>query len=124
MQFIYVAFGGAFGAVLRYFISITFPPLGLQRFPLATLSVNALGSLCAGFFLRQVILNDPNKNLPMTLFLLTGVLGGFTTFSAFSIETIELLDKSSGLAALNIALNLGLSLLAAYAGFKVAHFVY
>lgn len=91
-----VAFGGAIGSVLRWAVSAAVARLTRQAavFPWATLGVNLAGSLAIGFVLGLTLERQP---LPAAtrLFIVTGVLGGFTTFSAFSAETLALLRSGS-----------------------------
>jgi len=79
---IMVALGGALGACLRYLVGLT------VGFPLGTLAVNVAGSLAIGVV--WVALADKALLLP---FLMTGLLGGFTTFSAFSLEMVLLIER-------------------------------
>lgn len=116
----WVALGGALGAVARYGVS-----LALQRtnssatFPLATLAVNVVGCLAAGAALAYFERHPVAANA--RLFVLTGVLGGFTTFSAFGVETLALhREGRPTLAALNVGLNLALGLAAALVGWRLA----
>lgn len=113
-----VALGGALGACSRYLIGLLATVLWPQ-FPLGTLSVNALGSFMAGILLALALLGgSPSHSLK--LFLMTGFLGAFTTFSAFSFETLELwLGQERGLALVNASANLGLSLAAVSAGYAL-----
>ncbi|MEL7610712.1 MAG: fluoride efflux transporter CrcB [Bacillota bacterium] len=108
LQFAAVGIGGALGACLRYFISILMSKF--PAFPYATL----LSNILAGFFIGAVIEMDRQTSLispNARLFLTTGILGGLSTFSTFSHETIESFRSGQPLlASLNIALNLGLSL--------------
>jgi CrcB protein len=90
-----VGLGGAVGAVLRWLISLAIPT---QSFPWATLIINITGSFCIGIIFGLVIqqqLSDQGR-----LFLATGLCGGFTTFSAFSLETVGLLQSGKTTAAL------------------------
>ena len=81
MNYLLVALGGAFGSVLRYWTGFIF------SFPLGTLPVNILGSLAMGF--AYGLLSE--KGLERAgLLLMTGFLGGFTTFSAFSLDVMKL----------------------------------
>lgn len=80
-----VAAGGALGAVLRYLLTAAIGAPG--RFPLGTLTVNLLGSFAIGALLATAIRDAP----AWRLFLVTGLLGGFTTYSAFNEELLELL---------------------------------
>lgn len=87
---LFVALGGALGAVGRYAVS-----LGLKSasgFPWATLSVNLLGSLLMGLLLGWLARQSAQQEA-LRLFLAVGVLGGFTTFSAFSLDMFTLLGK-------------------------------
>lgn len=87
-----IAAGGAIGAVLRYWMA-RWVQSGLGTgFPVGTLAVNVLGSLVMGFAAIWLL---ERSSLPpeARLFLLTGVLGGFTTFSAFSLETLTLVEE-------------------------------
>lgn len=117
MNFVWVALGGACGALLRYSVSLL-----LQRaafgFPYATLAVNALGCAAAGVALA--IFEREGSSSQARLFVSVGLLGGFTTFSAFGVETLALQrDGRSAAAFANVALNLGLGLAATYAGWRL-----
>lgn len=112
-----VAFGGAVGALLRYYIGLGLNQKGVL--PWGTLTVNLLGSFLIGLL---VLLSVKQKWAdPWYLFAVTGVLGGFTTFSAFSFENLQLLQD--GKPALAMAYGLGspaLGLLLAWLGFTLA----
>ena len=86
--FLFVGMGGAVGAMLRYTISLI-PYKG--KFPLLTLFINVIGALIIGTIAGL----SARKNLPQNavLFLKTGVCGGFTTFSTFSLEAYSLLEQ-------------------------------
>ena len=86
--FLFVGMGGAVGAMLRYAISMI-PYKG--KFPLLTLFINVIGALVIGVTAGL----SARKNLPQNavLFLKTGVCGGFTTFSTFSLEAYNLLEQ-------------------------------
>ncbi len=90
MGFLFVGLGGAFGAMLRYTISLL-PYRG--NFPLLTLLTNLVGALAIGFIAGIAAKKNTSKNL--LLFLKTGVCGGFTTFSTFSLEAYTLLKTGS-----------------------------
>lgn len=103
MNWIWVACGGAIGATLRYAISLGFAkPDG--SFPWATWSVNMLGCLLAGIFFA-LSLQYPILQHDARLFLMVGVLGGFTTFSSFGLETFQLLRHGDIHLALAYALS-------------------
>jgi fluoride exporter len=90
--------GGFIGSATRYWMSnLTYRVLG-QNFPYGTLSVNLVGCLLIGFLMtifEERFLVNPN----LRIFLTIGVLGGFTTFSTFSYETVALLKEGSYLIA-------------------------
>jgi fluoride exporter len=120
MPWLAVAAGGALGAVARYgSVRLLAAWLG-PAFPYGTLAVNVLGSGLAGWlFVRLVGAGDAAGNL--RALLIVGFLGAFTTFSAFSVETLRLLDAGHpGLAALNVIANLLLCLTAAAFGIALA----
>lgn len=118
-NFLMVGAGGALGACARYAISFALDPHFL-RFPAATLLANITGALLAGFVVIWLI----EKGLLGTaahLFLIVGFLGGFTTFSAFSVDTLRLLEAGNiSYAAFNIGLNVAGSLIAVAAGANLA----
>jgi CrcB protein len=91
-----VAFGGAVGAVARYGTGIVAVRLGIGGFPWATLFVNVLGGLLMGMLAGWLSESGP----ALRLFLGVGMLGGFTTFSAFSIDVVRLIEMNQPSAAL------------------------
>ena len=111
---LYVGIGGFAGSILRYLISILFARYILIPFPFATLAVNLLGCFAIGLVLG---LTERGGMLEpeMRALILVGILGGFTTFSAFSYETIRLLQEGAfAYAGVNILLNVLLGLAATY----------
>lgn len=107
-----VAVGGALGSVLRYlFVRAANQLLG-PEFPYGTLGVNVVGGLVAGT-LYVLLVERYASPQEWRALLLIGVMGGFTTFSAFSIDTLKLLEQSGlSMAAVNVLLNVALSLVA------------
>jgi CrcB protein len=104
----YVAVGGAAGASLRYlFGAAIFRVTGPADFPLAIMAVNILGSFLMGVF----VVAAAHRGLThLSPFVMTGLLGGFTTFSAFSLETVTLMERGQlGAAAAYVALSVVLS---------------
>ncbi|WP_439598507.1 fluoride efflux transporter FluC [Falsiroseomonas sp.] len=101
-----VALGGALGSVLRYAISLLAVEQFGTAFPWGTLAVNILGSAAIGLAAALGVQGE------LRLLLVTGVLGGFTTFSAFSLETGLLFERSPWLAAAYVAASLILGLAA------------
>ena len=94
MGFIFVGLGGATGAILRYAISLI-PYRG--EFPLLTFVTNILGAVLIGFIVGYVAKRNVNDSL--LLFLKTGLCGGFTTFSTFSLEAYNLFAGGSKILA-------------------------
>lgn len=105
---LYVALGGAIGASLRYLSGVVvLRLLGQIGFPVAVLSVNVIGSCLMGVFVVFAAQRGLTHWAP---FVMTGLLGGFTTFSAFSLETVTLIERGDiGLALLYVVLSVGLS---------------
>ncbi len=109
-----VALGGALGSVGRYGIGLAL--VRFSAFPVGTLLANVLGSLvigfCAGLF------DAEQRSRSTGLFLMVGFCGGFTTFSAFSLQTFELLEQQAWLkAGGNVVLSVALCLLGTWLGF-------
>lgn len=99
--FLLVACGGGLGAVLRYACTTL---ITLQSFPLATLLVNSIGCFCIGLVAGSSVLQQHPAALA---FIAVGILGGFTTFSTFSLEAVHLFQQSHALlATLTIVLNI------------------
>ncbi|MFP1643894.1 fluoride efflux transporter CrcB [Pontitalea aquivivens] len=113
-----VALGGALGASARYLVNISAPRVLGQGFPYATMVVNVLGSALMGGLVVVLAQKAGTRFAP---FLLTGVLGGFTTFSAFSLDAVSLWERGAGgLAAAYVAGSVILSLAALFAGMALA----
>ena len=108
--------GGAIGALLRYALGGSVHKIAGQHFPFGTLAVNILGCFLIGFFAvlhHEKLVFGPN----MRLFFMVGVLGAFTTFSAFSYETWSLMEASEWLkATLNVFLSVGLGMFGLWLG--------
>lgn len=122
-----VALGGALGSAARYGVGLLALRFvhspggeGWRAFPFATLAVNVLGCFAGGLLLGGRLAGRGQDD-PARALLITGVLGGLTTFSAFGIETIVLAQQGrAGLAGLNVAANVLLGLSAAALGAWVA----
>ena len=116
LNILLVALGGAGGSVLRYLAGIASVRLMGAGFPWGTLFVNVTGSFLIGV-LSEVIARRFGASPELRLFLVTGILGGYTTFSAFSLDAAMLAEQGQfGAAALYVALSLVLSGLAVVAG--------
>lgn len=119
-QFLWVALGGAMGAMGRFGISTWINERTTSSFPSGTLVVNVLGSFLFGL-LFVVIFSTTNLREPMRLMILVGFLGAFTTFSTFSFETMRLVEEGQlGWAALNILSSCLLCLLGVWLGTLLA----
>jgi len=115
-----VAIGGAIGSVARFRLSgLVLHQAVDWKFPIGTFVVNVLGCLVAGLLAGLAEKHDL-FSADLRLFLFTGIAGGFTTFSAFSLETMFLLRRGElGIAALYVLLSVALGLLAMWLAFRV-----
>jgi len=115
-QVLVIAAGGAAGAVLRFWVSTgVYGVLG-RGFPYGTLAVNVLGSLLMGV-LYVLLLERSDLSVEWRAAVLIGLLGAFTTFSTFSIETLNLLEERELVkAVLNMVLSVVLCLFATWFG--------
>lgn len=114
--FLAVAAGGAIGAAGRYGVGIWATRMFGHGFPWGTLVVNILGCLAMGLIIRFLTAHIPATN-EFRAFLTTGLLGGFTTFSAFSLDFATLIERQAhGSAFIYLAASVLLSLLAVFVG--------
>jgi CrcB protein len=119
-QVIAIAAGGALGSVLRYGLSNWVYSLAGRGFPYGTLVVNVLGSLAMGI-LFVLMVERMGTSAVWRAGLLIGVLGGFTTFSTFSIETFNLIEQGAmAKAAANMLASLILCVCATWFGVMLA----
>ena len=114
----FIATGGAIGAVARYLISI-FYKYYFPNFPIGTLFVNFVGSVLIGILAGQI--DNYVKYLPFVkYFIIIGLLGSFTTFSSFSIESIQLFnDKKIFLSLIYVFLSVFLCISGAFLGYQI-----
>jgi fluoride exporter len=119
-KLIVVAFGGAIGAIARYWLGGLINSRLPMQFPLGTFAINVTGSFIIGFFLTLVghrITVHPNWHLLIAV----GFVGAYTTFSTFEYETLKLIEEGSPLsAALNVTLSLFLGFVAVWLGVTAA----
>lgn len=114
-----IAGGAAAGALLRYFTSVVIFHWYGERFPLATLLVNVVGSFIAGYLLMAVSRGPLSDGWRMLV--IVGFCGALTTFSTFAVESVTLLQQGEpAKALLNIGLNVVLCLVAVAVGFWLA----
>ena len=118
-QLAFIAAGGAAGALMRYWMSSGIYAVLGRGFPYGTLSVNVIGSLFMGFCYVFMI-ERMDVSVEWRAGLMIGLLGAFTTFSTFSIETLNLLESGEPMkAGLNILLSVTLCILGCWLGMIV-----
>ena len=115
-QLLMIAAGGAAGSLMRFLLSTGVHRLAGRDFPYGTLTVNVIGSLLIGI-LYIVLVERASLGAEWRALLLVGFLGAFTTFSTFSIETLNLLENGELIkAGANVLLSVVLCILAAWSG--------
>ncbi|MEM7570268.1 MAG: fluoride efflux transporter CrcB [Pseudomonadota bacterium] len=116
MSYVLVAMGGGLGAALRYgSVQAATRALG-HSFPYGTLIVNVVGSFCMGAFVVWLA-SRSSGDAALRLLFATGLLGGFTTFSAFSLDALTLYERGAyGATAAYVLLSVGISLAAIAVG--------
>lgn len=120
---IFVALGGALGASCRYGVGVLAAHLGSGQFPWGTFAVNVAGSFVLGILAAAMTFSwSPSPEL--RAFLVVGVLGGFTTFSAFSLDVALLLEKDRlALAAVYLVGTVAISVAGLFAGLKLTRMI-
>jgi CrcB protein len=123
MNYLLVFIGGGLGSSLRHTINVVSGRLLGTAFPWHTFIINITGSIVMGLIAGYLALKG-EASQPWRLFLMTGILGGYTTFSAFSLDTALLYERGEvGLAALYVVGSVGLSIAGLFGGLAlVRHF--
>ncbi len=104
VRLLYVFIGGGIGALLRYLLSAVIQKQSASLFPYGTLVVNLIGALFIGFLWELFLRITVSTNIRVLIFM--GIIGAFTTFSTFSLETFNLLRDGQYISALiNVILN-------------------
>lgn len=122
LQFLFLVFvGGGIGSSLRYGVNLATVAWFGPHFPWGTLTVNVVGSAVMGAFAGYLMTREPGTGSDaVRLFFMTGILGGFTTFSAFSLDVVVLWQRGATMAAIGYVLvSLALSILALLAAMAV-----
>jgi CrcB protein len=121
IAYLWVAIGGALGSVGRYWISGLVAARFGETFPFGTLVINLTGSFLIGIFAALAIPEgrmDSQSRVFVTQFLMIGVCGGYTTFSAFSLRTLQLAQERQWLyAGGNVILSIVLCMIAVWLGY-------
>ncbi len=121
-----VAAGGALGAVARYATGLAATRMfGAGSWPWGTLAVNVVGGLLIGLATGWIAYRGAAQSEAIRLFVVVGVLGGFTTFSAFSLEVVSLLERREmATATLYVLASVFLSVVAAFVGLTIMRKVF
>ena len=122
MMWLAVGLGGALGSLARHALTQVIQQRQIAgSFPLGIFLINVLGSAAIGLLAGAIASGRLSMSDEARTFVMVGLLGGFTTFSAFSLDTLTLLRAGNiGAAVWNVAGQVGLSLVAAWAGYRVA----
>jgi CrcB protein len=115
-----VGAGGAIGSIVRYLSGVAVGRVWASAFPLATMLINISGSLIMGLFIGWLARTTPAWQADARLFFAVGVLGGFTTLSSFSLDTVVLLERGEfGQAVLYVLGSVVVSIAALFVGLLV-----
>jgi fluoride exporter len=121
LTYLAIAVGGTFGCWARYAMTNLVQTVYGREFPYATLSINLLGAFLMGFLFIETLERLTISPILRTG-ILTGVLGGYTTFSTFEMETLLLVEQGEvWKAVLYIVLSVGLGFVCAFGGAYIAH---
>ncbi len=117
-----VGLGGFFGAITRFYVGVEMVKYFPHEVPLATLTVNIIGSFIIGALIAFFMTYTPS--ITLKAFLITGFLGALTTYSTFAIESYMLLNNHFWYGILNVLLNVLGTIIAAGSGYKlISHFI-
>ena len=120
LNLIIVFIGGGIGSIARYIVTNITKSILPITFPFGTLTVNIFGSFLMGVVMTLIATRLTSSSEQVRLFFAVGLLGGFTTFSSFSMETLTLIEKHEIIYAItSVATNVILGLFAAYLGTKI-----
>ncbi len=120
MVWLAVAAGGAIGTLARHGVNLVFGHVFVRAVPYATAAVNIAGSFVIGFLAGAVASGRLKMDQPVRAFVFVGVLGGFTTFSSFMLDTFVLANGGDrALALANVAGQTGLGLVTVYLGYQL-----
>ena len=124
MTWILIGIGGALGSMARHGLNHVIHQRQLSStFPLGIFTINVVGSVLIGIVGGLVVSGRWSASLDTRTFVLVGLLGGFTTFSSFSFDTLALIRAGHfGQAVLNVAGQVGLSLIGVWAGFRLGSY--
>ncbi|MDK2821581.1 MAG: fluoride exporter [Clostridia bacterium] len=121
LNYLYIALGGALGATSRYIVSTWIYNKSEYLFPLGTFIVNIIGCFLLGVFSNLTLEKSVSPQIRMMISV--GFLGAFTTFSTFSLETLNIIKENNiGIAFLNITLSIIIGLLAVWVGVAFTNF--
>ena len=124
MTFLYIFIGGGLGAISRFGLSSIVQAMvqntRLQRMPVGIFAANMIGCLLIGIVVGYIASRGNASPTWLNPLVVTGFLGGFTTFSTFALDNHKLLSESPSHAAFNIAASIIGSIIAVWLGFKIA----
>ncbi len=118
--YLLVAIGGALGSMGRYGTGVLVGKAWSASFPLGTMLINIVGSLAMGLCIGYLVRTTPAWQADARLFVAVGVLGGFTTFSSFSLDAVSMLERGElGLALFYVLGSVIIGIAALFAGLVV-----
>jgi CrcB protein len=118
--YLLVAIGGALGSMGRYGTGVLVGKAWSASFPLGTMLINIVGSVAMGLFIGYLVRTTPAWQADARLFVAVGVLGGFTTFSSFSLDAVSMLERGElGLALFYVLGSVIIGIAALFAGLVV-----